>query len=131
VLGSDWDPGGGATGGRTTRRGADRDAKVALSRITAAKNSGYAWMAENFTMRGNPHHAYPMYFLYGVERACELGEVALLNGRDWYHEGAMLLMGTQLTNGGLGPTELHETCFGVLFLRLAAPPIPVLTNRKK
>ena len=112
----------------------DRQTRPVIRDIVAARDQGYAWLLDNFSMRGNRHrlgYGFHMYFLYGIERAFELGRVALIGGRDWYFEGATLLMGTQQSDGSLGMTRPYSTCFGVLFLKMAAPPVPVITGRRR
>ncbi len=86
----------------------------------------FAWFAAEFDVRNNPgfvgkarRHWY--YWLYGLERACELAGVAQLQGRDWYFEGAMQLFAQQQPNGafrvgGAGALQLDSTCFALLFL---------------
>ena len=91
-----------------------------------------------------------------MERACELSQIRRLGNRDWYFEGATMLLELQRKGarpevaedgpdgrggrggrGGMGRGgggqfrggALHETCFAILFLKLAAPPLPVITPR--
>ena len=47
------------------------------ARMRDAVHAGYAWMLNNFSVRKNKHgHAFHFYYLYGLERACELGQIA-------------------------------------------------------
>ena len=108
---------------RETRRGGG-----VLPRIDKSIEAGFAWLAEHFTLRSNPGYAgayaeWPDYHLYSLERACELSRIALLQDRDWYFEGTMLLLPRQLTSGEFAPGRLESTCFGVLFLKKAALPV--------
>ncbi len=108
-----------------------------LRAIDAAIAGGFAWLADEFTVRSNPgwvghcdHHWY--YWLYSLERACELAGIARLCGRDWYHEGAVQLLAQQQQNGSFradrGDTLLLEaTCFAVLFLKKST--LPAITGR--
>ena len=94
---------------------------------------GFAWLAENFSLHSNAsrvHQPYywVYYYLYGLERACELSGVALLHGRDWYYEGALTLLELQQDDGGwpddLHPDEIMErTAMAVLFLKKSAMPV--------
>lgn len=101
-----------------------------LSEADAAVRAGLLWMQKHLTVRGNPHrdHVGPgwhLYYLYGLERACELNQVALLGGRDWYVEGAMQLVATQNADGAWG--SFADTAFGLLFLMKAS--LPAITGR--
>ena len=114
---------------RSMRKGGDLQSKLA-----AARRQGLAWMLRNFSVRANTHSnvGWYYYYMYGLERVFELGQIALIGGRDWYFEGATLL----IEMGGQGPhslfsnATLRQTCFGVLFLKLASPPLPVTTGRR-
>ena len=93
------------------------------SKVRDAVKSGFGWLAENFTVTLNPPKAnrHHYYYLYGLERACELNGTAMINGRRWYFEGADYLLGEQ---GKHGPwANLVDTCFAILFLKKAAPPV--------
>ena len=76
-------------------------------------------------MRGNPgtpsqygNHHY--YYLYGLERACELNQVARIDSRDWYFEGASLLLEMQQADGRFQHGGFADHCFAVLFLKKAS-----------
>lgn len=112
-----------------------------LERVDAAIERGFAWLAAHFDVATNPEdiqHAYlwRYYYLYALERACELHNVTLLGRRDWYFEGAMTLMAWMQPNGEVPAEEGHRleyghaierTSFAVLFLVKAA--LPVLTYK--
>ena len=58
--------------------------------LQAAVNAGYAWMNNNFSVRKNKHgHGFDFYYLYGLERACELvttdSDFARFEGLRWRH----------------------------------------------
>ncbi|MBL8726679.1 MAG: hypothetical protein JNK49_21740 [Planctomycetes bacterium] len=108
--------------------------KALLGECEAAVAAGYAWLAAEFSVRCNPgfaersnHHWY--YWLYGLERSCELRGVEWLDGRDWYYEGALQLLAQQQANGAFR-TEfaasmlIESTCFAVLFLARSTPSGP-------
>ncbi|MBL8728499.1 MAG: hypothetical protein JNM25_08720 [Planctomycetes bacterium] len=110
------------------------DRTLARDLDTAVQNA-FAWLAAEFSVRCNPgfaeradHHWY--YWLYGLERSCELAGVAWLHGRDWYYEGALQLLSQQQGNGSFRAEQsssllLDTTCFAVLFLAKATPPAAV------
>jgi len=95
---------------------------------TAARN-GFAWVYKNYDMRNNPRfeRKWYFYYLYALERACELAGVARINERDWYFDGAMQLLGMQTKKGDWPEDETHEgladTCFAILFLKKAVAPV--------
>lgn len=101
-----------------------------LADADAAVRAGFAWMQQRMSVRGNPFPRdvrpdWHLYYLYGLERACELNHVALLGGRDWYIEGAMHLVATQRPDGAWG--SWSDTAFGLLFLMKTA--LPAITGR--
>lgn len=114
-----------------------RDADVMRAQLVGdaerAIAQGFAWLSENFTVHSNAtrvHQPYywVYYYLYGLERACELGGVALIDGRDWYYEGALTLLDAQHEDGGWPddhhPDEVMErTAMAVLFLKKGSMPV--------
>jgi hypothetical protein len=113
-----------------------------IARIDAAIDSGFAWLAEHFDVATNPNaindgYLWRYYYLYALERACELCDVTLIDRRDWYFEGAMTLMAWMRPSGELPAEEwgyrdayghaIERTAFAVLFLAKAA--LPVLTKK--
>ena len=88
-------------------------------------------------VRYNPGHighqtAWVYYYLYGLERTCVLSGVQTINDRDWYFEGAMMLIGLQSDDGtwpveGRGDTVIERTAMAVLFLKKAS--LPVVTGK--
>lgn len=105
-----------------------------MPKIDAGIASGFAWLAEEFHVRCNPGYVDRAddswyYYLYGLERTCELAGIALVSGRDWYFEGALQLLPQQNKNGAFRSERergllFDATCFAVLFLKKAAlPPI--------
>lgn len=109
----------------------------AVRQAETAMRSGYAWLSRNFTVRWNPGAVHQLlrhyyYYLYGMERSCELSGVALIDGRDWYFEAATLLMATQRDNGSWGSDLHHDdvrrvTAMALLVLKKES--MPVLTGR--
>ncbi|MBL8754270.1 MAG: hypothetical protein JNK15_13290 [Planctomycetes bacterium] len=108
-----------------------------LQDVKRAREDGFAWFAKWMTMR---HHAGAIerqqhwfyYYLYSLERAALLSGVALIQGRDWYFEGAMVLVLAQNPDGHW-PAELEwdrgieRDAMAILFLKQSTPP--VLTGR--
>ena len=73
------------------------------------------------------HHDYWwFYWLYSLERACELSQVAWIGEWDWYQDGAEFLMAGQDDEGEFAGRTLVDNCFALLFLKQAQ--LPVLTG---
>lgn len=115
-----------------------------LARIDEGLRRGFAWIAAHFDVGTNPGHLarahyWRYYYLYALERACELSGVELIGERDWYFEGAMTLLSWQREDGeflrqawheGQGhPGGLERTCFAVLFLKKSVLPVYTLRGR--
>jgi hypothetical protein len=115
------------------------------AKLTDARRAGLAWMLDKFSVRTNRNNGRHLhYYLYGLERACEINQIALLGDRDWYFEGANILIETQIkgadgaagrgrvpNRGAVGSfrgTRLPQTCMAILFLKQSAPPLPVITG---
>lgn len=107
------------------------------SDVQNARNAGFGWLAERLQTRYHPgdidrqqHWIY--YYLYGLERAALLSGVALIQDRDWYFEGAMVLTMLQQDDGSW-PAELHydlgyeRNAMAILFLKQST--LPVLTGQ--
>lgn len=103
------------------------------SDASKARNDGFAWLAENMTVRYHPgamirQQRWLYYYLYGLERAALLSGVALIQDRDWYFEGALMLVLTQLENGDW-PGELsadeavERNAMAILFLKQSTSPV--------
>jgi hypothetical protein len=72
------------------------------------------------------------YYLYSLERAALLSGIALIQDRDWYFEGAMVLALAQRADGSwpgelLPETEVETNAMAILFLKQGT--LPVLTGR--
>ena len=83
-------------------------------------------------MAGPPDY----YLLYSVERLCMISRIDKLGSRDWYAEGAAILLRSQGTDGSW--TGVHGTvvdsCMALLFLRkafIARADIATETARKR
>lgn len=92
--------------------------RVSRTEIDSRAQRGLGWLTRNYKLKLT---AWPMYYLYGIERMAALGEISTIGEHDWYAEGAALLLAEQKTdgswqgNGGPGPS----TSFGILFLSRA------------
>ncbi len=114
-----------------------RDANVTRAQLSGsadrAVRQGFAWLAENFTVHWNPGRVHQpfywvYYYLYGLERACELSGVARIDGRDWYYEGALTLLDQQNADGSWPKDaafddQLEQTAMALLFLKQASLPV--------
>jgi hypothetical protein len=68
-----------------------------LAESDRARADGFAWLAHHLSVRHHPgelahQQQWFYYYLYGLERAASLSGVALIQDRDWYFEGAMVLV---------------------------------------
>lgn len=103
-----------------------------MPKIDAAIEQGFGWLAAEFHVRSNPGFVDKadqnvFYYLYGLERACELSGIALLQERDWYYEGALQIVALQQKDGALpldhaSGRAIDATCFAILFLKKATAP---------
>jgi len=92
---------------------------------------GVAWLDTWWTVSSNVNHGgfYRYYYLYCLERVCDLKRIQVLAGHAWYNEGALLLVNEQLPSGAWDPGETHKptdilnTGFALLFLNRATPAI--------
>ncbi len=107
-----------------------RKLQTAASR---ARNDGFAWLAENMTVRYHPgamirQQRWLYYYLYGLERAALLSGVALIQDRDWYFEGAMMLAMAQQADGDwpgeIGADQsIERNAMAILFLKQSTSPV--------
>ncbi|MEE2886254.1 MAG: hypothetical protein VX951_02370, partial [Planctomycetota bacterium] len=120
---------------KTTKRSKKPSTKDLFRDFATAREQGYAWLLDNFSLRCNKHrlgYGFHYYYLYGIERACELGQIALIGDRDWYFEGSTMILGMLDQRSGFLPSgSLYSTCFAILFLKQAAPPLPPITGRRR
>src|SRR6185503_16116618 len=106
--------------------------------------AGLIWLGQNFKAEENAfatksHVADPerwlYYYLYSIERAGRIAGVEELGRKKWYPIGAQFLLKGQKADGswwtGLegvqwkaaGDIETADTCFAILFLTKATPPL--------
>lgn len=63
-------------------------------------------------------HVFSVYYdLYSLERAMMISGTQLLDGKDWYHDGALYILYNQLGTGEW--LDVTDTCFALLFLKKA------------
>ena len=115
-----------------------RDSKLYTPALQAAVEKawwdGVAWMDEHWSVATNINrnpkfYNYHYYFLYCMERACDLKRINLLAGHPWYTDGAQILVDQQNSTGAWTKADTHvpcdvlNTCFALLFLNRATPAI--------
>ncbi|MCA8977140.1 MAG: hypothetical protein KDC98_20625, partial [Planctomycetes bacterium] len=115
----------------------DKKRQRLQSEATRARHDGFAWLAEHMTMRTHAgaierQARFFYYYLYSLERAALLSGIALIDDRDWYFEGAMVLVLAQKADGNwpgeLLPEGAIETnAMAILFLKQST--LPVLTGK--
>jgi hypothetical protein len=94
---------------------------------------GVAWLAFHWSVDANTGSpvGYHYYYLYCLERACDMKRIHLLAGKPWYNLGAQVLVDGQLmaSTGAWTkqdthrPSDILNTCFALLFLNRATPAI--------
>jgi hypothetical protein len=91
---------------------------------------GVKWLAGHFAVGHNPSdNSWPLYYLYGLERAGRLSGRRFFGEHDWYREGAGHLVRTQSPRGlwqGEGSAEsspVVATSFSLLFLSKGMAPV--------
>ncbi|MCA9040578.1 MAG: hypothetical protein KDA65_09555 [Planctomycetaceae bacterium] len=96
--------------------------RTPLSAIDKSINAAMAWMSRKYSIArgvGNYH----LYYLYGIERMCALGNMKQFVGHDWYFEGGQRLV--KIQNEELGnwneviTGKAAATSFGLMFLTKA------------
>lgn len=100
---------------------------------------GMEWLDKNFDAETNQgaERAELFYYLYGVERVGDLAGRKEFNGKDWYVRGARLLLERQEADGkwqdatGFRPHDVLGTCFALLFLKRATPPVVTYSEADK
>src|SRR5262249_12286672 len=89
------------------------------------------WLAKHFSVRSNPNNnMWPLYYLYGLERAGRLTNQRFVGLHDWYREGSEVLVEQQnkVTGAwiekGMGQTNPNiGTSFALLFLAKGRRPV--------
>jgi len=104
------------------------DGKKVPKNAAVAFRKGQAWCDKEFDPARYPwgrgwRTGRYYYYIYGLERYAVLLGKKKLGGRDWYREGAEVLISRQRADGGWTRAP-HETCFAILFLRKAVFSLP-------
>ncbi len=94
--------------------------RIRVDARTAFK-SGMKWFLNHYTVEWNPqgesghgNKSWLAYYLYGIERLCDIRGMKLLGDHDWYNDGARFLLANQGHEGNWG--KMESTCFALLFL---------------
>ena len=122
------------------------------SKVDTALWDGLAWLDRNWSSFDNPksQYGYPLYYLYGIERAMDIRDKQLVGKHLWYNEGAQQILSRQKparvkdlldprapevdatyweTGQTHDPKDVLDTCFALLFLKRATkdlvPGVPV------
>lgn len=102
------------------------------AQVDQALRDGAAWLAQRFRADANPgaEPDWLFYYLYTLERAGTLLALDRFGARDWYHEGAEVILRSQqgdgrITHGTSGQVdgELAGTCLALLFLKRSTVPV--------
>ena len=95
-------------------------------------DSALDWLEKNFNAGGNPKsehwgnkEGFFPYWLYSVERVGSAAGYKYFGQRNWYKEGAELIVNCQRPDGSWvgGLTPFADTCFSLLFLYKGRAPI--------
>jgi hypothetical protein len=105
--------------------------------IDSAIAKGMDWLDKSFDAENNAgaDRQELFYYLYGIERVGDLAGRKEFNGKDWYTRGAMLLLERQAEDGkwvdptGFEPHDVLGSCFALLFLKRATPPVVTFTEK--
>ncbi len=94
---------------------------------------GLAYFAKHYPVpearrdRSGGHVHSPYYDLYSLERAMLLSGTEKIDGRPWYHDGALFILGNQGLDGEWIDTT--DTCLALLFLKKAYVAVATGDNR--
>lgn len=107
--------------------------------LDASIKRGLEYMDEIFDAEANlgeGGHREHHYYLYSVERVGDLTGRTEFNGKNWYVRGAEWLLARQDADGkwtqsGFPPREVLGTCFALLFLKRATPPVVTVSDRDR
>ncbi|WP_437193803.1 DUF4159 domain-containing protein [Planctomicrobium sp. SH527] len=96
----------------------------------AAIDAGVRWLSTHFRVRSNPGtEHWPLYYLYGLERAGRFTGQRFFGDHDWYREGAEFLVATQSVRDGIWKSqqedEIAGTSLALLFLSKGLSPVVI------
>lgn len=105
-------------------------AKRYSGQVQKASRDSLGWLWSNWSVEENPGagNVHYFYYLYALERVGIVSSRKFIGDRDWYHEGAVSLLGKQYESGAWGDGVI-DTCFALMFLKRTTPP-PVITMSK-
>ena len=114
-----------------------------------AVEKAVAWISKHFAVDRNPEANFRLgemdgtvreipdsfwhhYWLWSLERAATLAKIERFEERDWYSEGARLLLGSQRDDGSWVGSEaaLPATAFAVLFLSRSTRQVVTTEDRE-
>jgi hypothetical protein len=102
------------------------------TKVNQSIRDSMMWIDKHWSMSGNPRSmSYFYYYLYGLERVGDLMGTLKIGNHYWYNEGAEVLVEAQYDDGAWERKDTHRpydvinTCFALLFLDRATPPIQV------
>lgn len=116
VFREDVEEGGDGEQHRTELLNSRYVPQVKLAQLDDGVDKSISWLTSRFTV--DKPTGYPIYFLYGLERASSLAEIKEYGTHDWYLEGSTHLVSTQLQSDTWNDTsgETPATAFAVLFM---------------
>lgn len=99
-----------------------------------AIEAGTRWLSRHFRVRSNPGtELWPLYYLYGLERAGRFTGQRFFGEHDWYREGAEFLTSSQSVREGVWITRQEDAIVGtsLALLFLSKGLSPVVINKLK
>lgn len=95
-----------------------------------AIDAGVRWLSRHFRVRSNPGaDQWPLYYLYGLERAGRFTGQRFFGEHDWYREGAEFLVAGQSVREGVWISrqedEVAGTSLALLFLSKGLSPVVI------
>jgi len=95
-----------------------------------AIDAGIRWLSRHFRVRSNPGtDNWPLYYLYGLERAGRFTGQRFFGEHDWYREGAEFLVSGQSVREGVWISRQEDdvagTSLALLFLSKGLSPVVI------
>jgi len=107
--------------------------------------AAFEFLGQNLDFKENRHGpgkrkgkkdgtGYHYYHLYGIERVGALSGRHEIGGKAWYPRGAQWLVDQQQASGAwedescMRPRDVLGTCFALLFLKKATPPVVTVSG---
>ncbi|HEX7897585.1 MAG TPA: hypothetical protein VF950_07475 [Planctomycetota bacterium] len=107
---------------------------------------GMGWLTKNFSVTenigpcqtgGQAPNEFLYYYLYALERVGMLYDTPFIGNRDWYFDGAKVILAAQKPDGSWaesGPATMRptwDTCFAILFLKRATRPLTASVDKNR